>query len=147
LHLSKSALEVSGVSAASLPTTDDATTGDDYPLRVGGWGKNMSSTSTLPQMLHQVNMVSVDQVKCNGLWKDVNAVTKNMICVQPDVPLAPGTSACNGDQGDPIVDETGQTVYGLVSWLTKDCSASPRPNVGSNFQDSSAKSWINGLTK
>ena len=69
------------------------------------------------------------------------------MCIQPDVPLAPGTSVSNGDEGSPIVDETGQTVYGLVSWYAQGCFASPRPNVGSNLNDSSAKSWIKGLTK
>ncbi|KAJ6092392.1 hypothetical protein N7467_004361 [Penicillium canescens] len=69
------------------------------------------------------------------------------MCIQPDVPLAPGTSVCNGDEGSPIVGETGQTVYGLVSWYAQGCFASSRPNVGSNLNDSSAKSWIKGLTK
>jgi hypothetical protein len=58
--------------------------------------------------------------ECNGLWTDVNATTNNMMCIQPDVPLAPRTSVCNGDEGSPVVDESGQTVYGLVSPRTSD---------------------------
>ncbi|KAJ5302375.1 trypsin-like cysteine/serine peptidase domain-containing protein [Penicillium antarcticum] len=146
LHMAQSALEVSGVAAALLPSTDDAT-GDDYPLRIAGWGMEASSSKTLPTSLHHVNMVSVEQSKCNDLWADDNPITKNMMCFQPDVPLAPGTSVCNSDEGGPIVDETGQTVFGMVSYFAKDCSASPRPNVGSNLNDQSAKDWIKNMIK
>ncbi|KAJ5984258.1 trypsin-like protease-like protein 1 [Penicillium waksmanii] len=146
LHLSENALDVSGVATASLPSTDDATA-DDYPLRIAGWGKELSSSSNVSRNLQQVSMVSVAQSKCNDLLDDVNTITKRMMCFQPDVPLAPGTSVCNGDEGGPIMDGTGQTVYGLVSWFAENCSASPRPNVGSNLNSSQAKSWLKSLIK
>lgn len=145
LHLSENALDTPGVTSTSLPSTD-AGTANNLPLRVAGWGKQASSESTLQTTLRQANMLSVDRTTCHGLWEDVNAITKNMICFQPDDLLDPGASACNGDTGGPVVDGLGETVYGLVSWQSKDCSASPRPNVGSNVGEETAKSWINGLT-
>ena len=65
--------------------------------------------------------------ECNGLWTDMNATTNNMMCIQPDVPLAPRTAVCNGDEVSPIVDETGLTVYGLVSPRTSDPISMIRP--------------------
>ncbi|KAJ5382980.1 trypsin-like cysteine/serine peptidase domain-containing protein [Penicillium concentricum] len=145
LHLADTAMG-GGVTAIALPGNNainpDDTSG--IAVRVAGWGKLDSSDKTSPTILHQANMVTVDRSTCNAAWANDNPITKNMMCTQPDAPM-PGTSTCSGDNGGPIVDELGSTLYGVISYGANGCTATPLPNVGSSVSDEAAKAWIQGL--
>lgn len=148
LHLPSKAVG-GGVTAITLASGNTGTI-SGLPVKLAGWGKLAASDRTVPTTLHEANMLTVGRSECNSAWASINSITSNMICIQPDQLLMPDTSACNGDQGGPIVDELGLTLYGIASYGTFNfvvggCAAKPYPNVGSDIVGQ--RDWLESLIK
>ncbi|KAJ5141186.1 trypsin-like protease-like protein 1 [Penicillium atrosanguineum] len=122
LYLAQDILGTPDVTAVLLPETD-AGSASDFPVKVAGWGRLGAA---------------LERSTCSAQWK--STMSAQVMCFQPDELIEPGTSACNGDTGGPIVDEFGGTVYGIVSRVSQDCTATPRANIGANVY--AVKSWI-----
>lgn len=136
LHLTHDILGTPGVTAASLPYTD-IENASDVPVKFAGWGR-LSSSGATSSTLKQANMLSLDRSVCSAQWE--RTISAQMLCFQPDELIEPGASACTGDTGGPILGESGETLYGIISYRSQDCTATPRANIGARVF--AVKSWI-----
>ncbi|XP_058837335.1 trypsin-7-like [Topomyia yanbarensis] len=92
--------------AVDLPEQDEPIE-DGHCVLVSGWGV----THARVDRLHAVHVPIVNFEECREVYKDMNHVTRRMICAgYPEG----GKNACYGDSGGPMVD--GRKLIGLVSW-------------------------------
>jgi secreted trypsin-like serine protease len=111
-------------------------------LIISGWGKKHGSDTQLPAQLQGTIMQALEAGACRAKWSDVNSITRNMACAESE-----SGSFCDGDDGGPVTDAAGSTIYGVLSWGEKGCPADTtvRPNV---YADAAAAStWIIQNTK
>jgi len=115
--------------------TSSASTGTE--VSISGWGKTHGSDNQLPEQQQVTTMQALEAGACNARWSDINPITRNMACAE-----SASDSFCNGDEGGPVTDASGSTIYGVLSWGENGCPADTtvRPNV---YADVAAlSSWI-----
>lgn len=120
--------------------TSSAATGTD--VSISGWGKKNGADTQLPALLQGATLKALQADACNAKWSDVNPITRNMACAESE-----SSSFCNGDDGGPVMDTSGSTIYGVLSWGENGCPADTtvRPNVYADV--ASASAWIKQNTQ
>jgi secreted trypsin-like serine protease len=142
IRLSNPVTDVSGqpmTTYGQVPASSPAT---DTEIIISGWGKKHGSDAQLPAQLQGTTMQALESDACNAKWSDINPITKSMACAESD-----SGSFCNGDDGGPVTDASGSTIYGVISWGENGCPADTtvRPNV---YADAAAASaWIKQNTQ
>jgi secreted trypsin-like serine protease len=117
-----------------------ATTGTE--LTISGWVYKHGSDAQLPAQLQGTTMQALEAGACNAKWSDVNPITRDVACAESE-----SGSFCNGDDGGPLTDAAGSTIYGVLIWGEHGCPADTivRPNV---YADAAAASaWIEQNTR
>jgi len=103
-------------------------------LVVSGWGETGNGLG-FSFLLKELSTEVESELSCYKKWSSfgepVNPVV--MLCA-----TSPSGSACLGDSGAPLTDESTKTVYGIVSWGHPTCSV--LPNVHTRV--SVFKRWI-----
>jgi secreted trypsin-like serine protease len=71
-------------------------------------------------------MQSFEADTCNAKCSVGSLITKNLACAGSESGLS-----CNGDDGRPVTDSTGSTIYNVLGWGENGCPADTavRPNV------------------
>jgi secreted trypsin-like serine protease len=111
-------------------------------ISISGWGKKHGSDTELPAQLQEALLQALEADACNEKWSDVNPITRNMACAESE-----SGSFCNGDNGGPVMDAAGSTIYGVMSWGENGCPADTtvRPNVYADV--AAASDWIKQNTQ
>ncbi|MDH6131430.1 secreted trypsin-like serine protease [Kitasatospora sp. MAA4] len=126
-----------GTTAApiALPATGSEPTG---PVQAAGWGRTAWQNESIPQQQQYVDLPVVDRSTCEAQYKDINPLTKTMVCAG-----GTGTGVCNGDSGGPLVQNQGgvPVEVGVVSWGVK-CGELNYPSVFANTAEAGLRSWI-----
>jgi V8-like Glu-specific endopeptidase len=119
---------------------DDGSLSPSYssgkPLDLTGWGQiSGGQGGPLPQKLQHGEFPFITKQECAQAWGSY--ITDQTLCVYES-----SSSACMGDSGGPLYDETsGNPVQvGIVSFGTQSCSGAP--GVFANVANQS--SWIQG---
>jgi len=119
--------------------TSSASTGAE--VSISGWGTTHGSDNQLPGQQQGTTMEALEAGACTAKWSDVRPITGNMACAESE-----SGSFCKGDEGGPVTDASGSTIYGVLSWRENGCPADTtvRPNV---YADVAALStWIDQFT-
>jgi secreted trypsin-like serine protease len=113
-------------------------------VSISGWGLTNGSDTQLPEQLQRATLKALEAGACNTKWQDVNRITKNMACAE-----SKSGSFCKSDDGGPVTDTAGSTIYGILSWQSDGCPADStvRPNVYADVAESSVASWIGSNTE
>jgi len=98
-----------------------------------GWGRTVGSNSALPTILQAGTLRVLTNAVCLGHWGPA-AINDGHLCGQSDT-----VSACNGDDGSPLV--CGTTLVGTFSWVDGGCTpGGSTPSVFSRI--SFFREWI-----
>ncbi|MBC7459027.1 MAG: serine protease [Bdellovibrionaceae bacterium] len=104
-----------------------------------GWGTTSSGSSSLPDVLRQVEVPLVTKADCNAKASYDGVITDSMICAGYK---AGGKDSCQGDSGGPLVvtQADGTTLLaGVVSW-GEGCAGKDKYGVYGKV--SAATEWI-----
>jgi trypsin len=113
-------------------------------ITISGWGKKHGSDAQLPAQLQGTTMQALEADPWNAKWSDINTINSNMACAESE-----SSSFCNGDDGGPVTDAAGSTIYGVVSWGENGCPADTtvRPNVYADVAVASVSARIEQNTQ
>lgn len=118
-------------SGAAIPVGKVAT--------VSGWGHLRSGAYDIPSKLQYVNLVTIDQNKCNSAYTMYGGVRGVSFCAQ-----AINKDSCQGDSGGPLVIDDVQV--GIVSWGVG-CADRRFPGVYARIAFASIRAWIQNVAK
>jgi secreted trypsin-like serine protease len=126
-----------GILATSRPETGSK-------VSISGWGLKHGSDTRLPEQFHSATLQALETDACNAKWQDSHRITNNMACAE-----SKSGSFCEGDDGGPVTDTAGSTIYGILSWRSDGCPADTtvRPNVYADVAGGSISSWIESNTE
>lgn len=128
-----------GLVEISPLAASDKRPGSPIPVVAAGWGQTGLEERTLPTQLQTGNFSIVYYETCNPAWSDKNPITAQMVCFQPTgAPENFRSSACNGDNGGPVLSVADGSLVGVISHT--DACSSTRPNVAANVEY--VASWI-----
>ncbi|MCX4883198.1 serine protease [Streptomyces sp. NBC_00847] len=129
--------ESATVQFAPLATTDPAA---GAVAKVTGWGRTQADATSLPTLLHTVQLPITTPAACEAAYSGVNLTlggdeggpleglapalhTTSMLCAGP---AAGGKGICFGDSGGPAV--VNGVVVGIASWA-RGCGEAGSPSV------------------
>jgi len=100
---------------ACLPSDTNRLYGNGESLTVSGWGTQREGASSLPSVLHHVQVPGVTNQVCQQDYAQVTTITSAMMCAGLD---EGGIDSCQGDSGGPLTfEENGTTdLVGVVSF-------------------------------
>ncbi|KAJ6133949.1 trypsin-like cysteine/serine peptidase domain-containing protein [Penicillium sp. IBT 18751x] len=107
------------------------------PIKLYGWGSTAKLLDEKPRALQQLDTTFISADDCESAWSDVNPVTLRMNC---DAAPEKDQGSCNGDQGGPVVNESGELVGIMGYYDYCEPHSNGRPDV--NNDPMAAIDWI-----
>ncbi|KAJ5674517.1 trypsin-like cysteine/serine peptidase domain-containing protein [Penicillium maclennaniae] len=107
------------------------------PIKLYGWGSTAKLLDAKPRALQRLDTTFISADDCETAWSDDNPVTSNMNC---DAAPEKNQGSCNGDQGGPVVNESGELVGIMGYYDYCEPHSNGRPDV--NNDPVAAVDWI-----